>query len=76
MRKVECSTVDSSRLLPAAAFTNVTGQAEPALNLKTLSGTVHSGDRTIESLRIHYSVKRTVGNGPDPLARRSKAAAT
>ncbi|KAI7845460.1 hypothetical protein COHA_001010 [Chlorella ohadii] len=63
VRKVECSTFDSSRLLPAAAFTNVTGQAEPALNLKTLSGTVHSGDRTIESLRIHYSVKRTVGNG-------------
>ena len=65
-RKVACSTFNSTRLLPANAFTNLTGQAEPVMNFMRLSGTVHTVDRTIESLRVHYAAKRTADTSPQP----------
>lgn len=58
MRKVGCATFDSDRLLPASAFTNVTSQPKLALNFLGMSGSANNVDRTIESLRVHYMVKR------------------
>ena len=59
--KVGCSAFNSSYLLPAAAYTSDVDLApEPIMNFKTFSGTVNTADRTIESLRAHYFVQRTV----------------
>lgn len=55
-----CSSFNSSRLVPDAAYTNDINLASvPLLNFKTFSGTVNTADRTIESLRAVYFVQRT-----------------
>lgn len=65
-RKVACSGFNSTRLLPASAYTSDVNVARgaPLMNLLDFSGTVNTADRTIESLRAHYYVQRSGATKP------------